>query len=78
MSWLAAAALCIVRPEPRLNHPPAHPPACLLDAHQGVVKQPHFRRFRSETAQSEGGARKLLGDAGVGHYWELCEAFAAE
>ena len=45
---------------------------------QGVVKEPHFFKFRSETVNTEAGARKLLADHGVEHYWDLCEAFQLE
>lgn len=45
---------------------------------QGVVKEPQFKKFRSETVHSEAAARKLLGDRGVGHYWELCAAYSTD
>lgn len=55
--------------------PPPHRRPITL---QGVVKDPFFRKFRSENAASEAGARKLLTDRGVGHFWELCEAYATD
>lgn len=49
-------------------------PPCL----QGVVKEPHFRKFRAETVHSEAAAKKLLADRGVAHYWDLCSAYATD
>jgi len=43
-----------------------------------VVKERHFRKFRSETVHSEAAARKLLEDRGVGHYWDLAAAYVTE
>ena len=63
---------------------PAHLPArltatciciCTCIFLQGVVKEPHFRKFRSETSATEAAARKFLSDAGVAHYWELAAAY---
>jgi hypothetical protein len=45
---------------------------------QGVVKDRSFRKFYSETVHSEAAARQFLVDHRVGHYWELCEAYAPE
>ena len=39
------------------------------------MKDPHFRKFRSETSATEAAARKFLSDAGVAHYWELAAAY---
>ena len=71
-------------PRPPSRHP-GHAPApslaqipgvaCLL---QGVVKDRNFEKFSVETLRTEAAARKMLGDHGVAHYWDLCAAFAPE
>lgn len=43
---------------------------------QGVVATPHFKKFRVENSVGGAAARKFLGDHGVLHYYELCEAYA--
>lgn len=80
LGWTADACgeCCHPGLSPNVAQPPCSHALPIPPPLQGVVKEPHFRRFRSETAQSEGGARKMLQDAGVGHYWELCEAFTTE
>lgn len=59
----------------RLPDPPFH---CAPLRPQGVVKERHFEKFSVETVRTEAAARKLLGDHGVGHYWDLCAAYAPE
>lgn len=45
---------------------------------QGVVKEPHFKKFKSETVHSEAAAKALLEKRGVGHYWDLAAAHVEE
>lgn len=50
----------------------------LRRAVQGVVKERSFRKFKSDTFQTEAAARTFLSDHKVGHYWELCAAYRPE
>lgn len=38
---------------------------------QGAVEKAVYKRFKFETCRTEGAAKKLLTDAGVGHFWDL-------
>jgi hypothetical protein len=42
---------------------------------QGVVKEPAFKKFKSESVSSEAAARKFLTDHDVAHYYDLCAAY---
>lgn len=45
----------------------------------GVVKAPAFKgKFKTEEARTEATARRLLEEKGVGHYWDLAEAYVPE
>ncbi|KAL4423323.1 hypothetical protein ABPG77_006118 [Micractinium sp. CCAP 211/92] len=57
--------------------PPKPPNYCKL-VWQGVVKEPHFKKFKSETVHSEAAAKALLEKRGVGHYWDLAAAYVEE
>lgn len=45
---------------------------------QGSVAKPSFDKFLIQTFRSEVAARKYLGDAGVGHYWDLAVNYINE
>jgi U4/U6 small nuclear ribonucleoprotein PRP3 len=48
---------------------PKEPNQCVL-VWQGSVVEPAFRRWRFESCRTVEAAKKLLVDAGVGHYWD--------
>ncbi|EFN55649.1 hypothetical protein CHLNCDRAFT_23069, partial [Chlorella variabilis] len=57
---------------------PNKPPNYCHLVWQGVVKERSFRKFKSDTFQTEAAARTFLSDHKVGHYWELCAAYRPE
>lgn len=45
---------------------------------QGSVAKPSFNKFHVHECRTEAAARKVLFDAGVGHYWELAANFSED